>query len=81
MTSQAVFKLQNNQNKDVMTESINSKSKECISILVDIGEMKVTKSHIANAKEYINDSSKIYTLLKSIYKSQKGKNTLCHFIT
>lgn len=76
MTSQAVFKLQNNQNADVLTESIHSKSKDCISILVDIGGMKITKAHLAAAKSYINDSSKIYNLLKRRYQAQEGNHSV-----
>lgn len=73
LNSQAVFKLLNQNNNDVLIEAIRAKSKECISILLDIGNMKILKVHVAEAKNYINGSSKIYRLIKKRFQDQKGK--------
>lgn len=67
MTSETVLKLRNNNSEDVLMTAISAKSKECINILIDIGNVKITKEHLHHAKEYINDNSKVYSLLKKRY--------------
>ena len=73
LNSQAVFKLVNQQNDDALIEAIRAKSKECISILLDVGNMKILKIHVTEAKNYINGSSKIYSLIVKRFHYQEGK--------
>lgn len=72
LDSQAVFKLVNQKNNDALFEAIRAKSKECISILLDVGNMKILTAHVAEAKNYINGSSKIYSLIKKRFQNQEG---------
>lgn len=71
--SKEVLALKNNKKEDVLEEAIHVKSKDSISILVDIGNMLITKQHLLTAKTYINDSTKIYSLLKKRFQAQEGK--------
>jgi ankyrin repeat protein len=77
LTTDAIMKMKNNDNEDALMAAIKSKSKECINILIDIANMPITKEHLFQAKELINDNSKVYSLLKRKYHDQDG-NTIAN---
>ena len=80
LTSEAVLKLRNKQSEDVLLASIKTKSKECISILTDIANFVITKEHLQQAKEFINDNSKVYSLIKKRYQEQGRKYQSLDFL-
>jgi hypothetical protein len=67
------MKLKNNQEEDVLTIAIMARSKEWISILIDIANFTIEKSHVKNAKEYLQNNSKLYGFIKKRYQSQESK--------
>ena len=76
MTSEAILKMKNLQHEDALMSAIKSKSKEWINILIDIANVNITKEHLAQAKELINDNSKIYSLLKKKHYEQDGNRLI-----
>ena len=73
LKSEAIMKLKNNQEEDVLTIAIMARSKEWISILIDIANFTIEKSHVKNAKEYLQNNSKLYGFIKKRYQSQESK--------
>ena len=79
LSSQGLLNLQNKSKDDVLIEAINAKSKEWVSILLEVANMQVNKEHISLAKSYRNENSKIYSLLKK-YQEQEGNNKNNNFL-
>lgn len=75
MTTENVLKMKTEKD-DIISLAIKVKSKECLSILLDIANMKLKKEHVQAARELTNDHSKIYTLLKKRFQEQEGKPLL-----
>lgn len=73
LTTDTVLKMRNRESEDALMVAIRAKSKECISILIDIANIPITREHLYQAKELINDNSKLYSLLKKKYQDQDGK--------
>jgi len=73
LKSEAIMKLKNNQEEDVLTIAIMARSKEWISILIDIANFTIEKSHVKNAKEYLQNNSKLYGFIKKRYQAQESK--------